>query len=110
MKNYEFRGTKKGLHINSYPEFIYEFMENMNSHMNSWKKHMISGVPKRVCLWIHMHEFIYKFIFAYVNLYMNSYMKQIYEFIHEITYELVHEFICVNIQNVDSYMKLWVTR
>ena len=28
MKNYEFGVTKKGLQMNSYPEFIYEFMEN----------------------------------------------------------------------------------
>ena len=34
-KTYDLGSIKKGLHMNSWHEFMYEFMENMNSYMNS---------------------------------------------------------------------------
>ena len=56
-------------------------------------KTMNSEVPRRVCTWIHKHEFI----FSYMNSYTNSGMKQIlwiHTRIHTRISSWIHNFIC----------------
>ena len=81
MKNHDFGCTNKGLHLNVYSLFIYEFMENHEFVYEFMKKTCIPRGAWAQILQILIYEFINEFII---------YDSNFFEFWYEFTYELVH--------------------